>query len=257
VDDQGGKPLGQVLWGHEGYVSSVAFSGLGDKVVSGSRDKSVRLWQVDDHGGKPLGQVLRGHEGVVLSVAFSGLGDKVVSGSSDKTLRVWDISDVEAMVCLQVVAWGAVIRSVAFRQPLLDGHSPVLDAREADKQTGESLVVGDDSGCVSFWALGQAEKASLDCVGMPPQPGQAKLWRPVWQAVKLKGAKMQGMTSELLGQYRNQKAEALEVVIEDMTPVSSDSLSVRADAAEVVTESNATQEGRVQLEGTRAPFHSI
>jgi hypothetical protein len=220
-------------------------------VVSGSDDKTVRLWQVDDQGGKPLGQVLRGHEGLVRSVAFSGLGDKVVSGSDDKTLRVWDISDVEAMGCLQVVAWGAVVTSVAFRQPLLDGHSVVLEAREADKQRGESLVVGDGSGCVIFWTL--AHGGDLAYVGMPAlQPGMMNnLWRFFWQHVKLKGAKMQGMTSQLLGQYRNQKAEALEVVIEDIAPISSDSLSVRADATEVGIESDAAEQSTAQLEETR------
>jgi hypothetical protein len=208
----------------------------------------VRLWQVDDSGGAALGQALLGHKGGVRSVAFSPDGDKVLSGSGDKTLRVWDVSNVGAMGCWQVVAWGAVINSVAFRQP-------VLGAREADQQVGFPLVLGDESGCVSFWALGQGDAGGdLAYVGMPAlQPGMMKhLWRLFGQDVKVKGAKMQSMTRQLLGQYRNQKAQALEVVIQDITPASSDSLSVRADVAEVGVASDATTEGGAQLEETRA-----
>jgi WD40 repeat protein len=49
-------------------VNSVAFSPDGKQVVSGSYDKTVRLW--DALAGAPL-QTLEGHSGSVNSVAFS------------------------------------------------------------------------------------------------------------------------------------------------------------------------------------------
>jgi hypothetical protein len=78
------------LRGHENAVVSVAFSRDGQRIVSGSWDKTVRLW--DARTGAPIGQPLKGHEAVVTSVAFSPDGQRIVSGSSDKTVRLWDIS---------------------------------------------------------------------------------------------------------------------------------------------------------------------
>ena len=55
--------------GHEGSVTSVAFSPDGRRIVSGSWDKTLRLW--DAQTGAPIGAPLQGHTDSVRSVAFS------------------------------------------------------------------------------------------------------------------------------------------------------------------------------------------
>jgi WD40 repeat protein len=68
---------------------SVAFSQDGSRVVSGSRDKTVRIWIVT------TGEVeaeLKGHTDWVTSVAFSQDGSRVLSGSDDKTVRIWNVT---------------------------------------------------------------------------------------------------------------------------------------------------------------------
>jgi WD40 repeat protein len=55
--------------GHEDGVWSVAFSPDGTRIVSGSSDKTLWLW--DATSGQSIGAPLRGHEDWVLSVAFS------------------------------------------------------------------------------------------------------------------------------------------------------------------------------------------
>ena len=80
--------LRSTLQGHSASVTSVAFSPDGARVVSGSGDNSLRLW--DAAIGQPIGEPWQGHGASVYSVAFSPDGARVVSGSGDNTLRLWD-----------------------------------------------------------------------------------------------------------------------------------------------------------------------
>ncbi|KAG9091295.1 hypothetical protein FS749_016643 [Ceratobasidium sp. UAMH 11750] len=72
----------------ESGVNSVAFSPDGHRIVSGSSDNAVRVWDADT--GAPIGDPLTSHSSYVKSVAFSPNGHRIVSGSSDETVRVWD-----------------------------------------------------------------------------------------------------------------------------------------------------------------------
>ena len=85
-DARSGKPLGEPLR-HEGFVTAVAFSPEGDRVLTGSADNTARLW--DPRSDKPLGEPLR-HGNWVTAVAFSPEGDRVLTGSQDNTARLWD-----------------------------------------------------------------------------------------------------------------------------------------------------------------------
>lgn len=84
------SPLLMVLSTHDDLVLSVAFSPDGSRIVSGSRDMTIRVWDTVS-GAQSLGP-LRGHINEVSSVAFWPDGTKIVSGSDDRTVRVWDAS---------------------------------------------------------------------------------------------------------------------------------------------------------------------
>ncbi|CAG7855166.1 SubName: Full=Uncharacterized protein {ECO:0000313/EMBL:CCA72352.1} [Serendipita indica DSM 11827] len=73
---------------HSGSVRAVGFLPDGSRIVSGSSDKTIRLWDVET--GQALGKPFRGHESSVLAVRFLSDGSRIVSGSRDKTIRLWD-----------------------------------------------------------------------------------------------------------------------------------------------------------------------
>jgi len=112
--------------GHSRLVWSVALSPDGNRVVSGSEDNLVKIWDTETgaevssvvglrrvwRGDRGVGssrslqivpwqssemrvggwQVhsLTGHSGDVLSVDFSPDGNRVVSGSCDNRVKIWD-----------------------------------------------------------------------------------------------------------------------------------------------------------------------
>ncbi len=70
-------------------VRCATFSPDGRRIVSGSDDNTLRLW--DAATGAAIGEPLKGHSGSVTSVAFSPDGRRIASGSGDSTLRVWPV----------------------------------------------------------------------------------------------------------------------------------------------------------------------
>lgn len=81
--------------GHSANVFSVAYSPDGNYIVSGSLDKTVRIW--DLQAGKNI-VTLKGHRGPIYQVAYAADGHAIISASpenptlsipGDKTIRVW------------------------------------------------------------------------------------------------------------------------------------------------------------------------
>src|SRR6266852_1347289 len=78
------------LKGHTEIVYGIAFSPDGRHVLTGSFDKTLKLWEMAT--GKEVrtlgGQA--GHQQNILSVAFSPDGQYLASGSQDNTVKLWD-----------------------------------------------------------------------------------------------------------------------------------------------------------------------
>ncbi|MEE0268135.1 MAG: TIR domain-containing protein [Bacteroidales bacterium] len=88
----------KTLEGHYGYVYSVAYSPDGRRIISGSSDETIKIW--DANTGQYL-KTLEGHLDGVTSVAYSPDGTKIISGSDDGTIKIWDINTGQCLKTLE------------------------------------------------------------------------------------------------------------------------------------------------------------
>ncbi len=130
----GARPHAPEFWGHQDAVTSVAMHPDGRRVLTGSRDRTVRLWSLDQPGpvlvlpndapvrralfapdgarivtllegsglrvsdlrtGEFVGE-LRGHDGEVVDVAFVG-ADEMLSIGEDGRCVLWDLARTQAI----------------------------------------------------------------------------------------------------------------------------------------------------------------
>ena len=79
--------INQPFQAHDSSVSAVGISSDRQTIVSGSQDKTVRIW---NNKGKPIGKTFEEHGEAITAVAISPDGKMIYSGSKDKTVRVSD-----------------------------------------------------------------------------------------------------------------------------------------------------------------------
>jgi WD40 repeat protein len=128
---------------------SVAFSADGRYLVSGSYDKTVKLWDLATGQEQ---QTFRGHAYAVWSVAFSADGCYIASGSYDHTIKIWDVRGEERIT---LKGHSDIITSVAFS---LDGRYLASGSHDKtiriwDTTTGkeqQALEIGTEVRTLSF-----------------------------------------------------------------------------------------------------------
>ena len=124
------------LQGHTSSVTEIAFSPDGTQILSGSSDKTVRLWDTE------TGQLIHtfvGHTNDVTDIAFSPDGKQILSGSEDKTVRLWDTDSGQALHTLE--GHTHYVNDIAFSpdgKQILSGSSDKT-VRLWDTETGLTL----------------------------------------------------------------------------------------------------------------------
>ena len=142
----------KIVWvgdGHAERITCVAFSPMGNQVISGSLDRTLRLWHVEKsaNGKLFLQAVLRGHERAVSTCTFSPMDNQlVVSGSMDKTLRLWHVMNN---------ASGELTS-----QAVLHGHEGYVSACGFNP-TGDQLVSGSDDKTLRLWHISPGSRGEL------------------------------------------------------------------------------------------------
>lgn len=112
---------------HLSWINAVAISGDGARVLSGSADNTLKLWDTT------TGQQIRtfADSANVFSVAFSPNGTHILSGNSDGTVKLWE------------EATGRLVRS-------FEGHSDVV-ASVAFSPDGARVLSGSHDGTMRLW----------------------------------------------------------------------------------------------------------
>ncbi|MBQ2397508.1 MAG: TIR domain-containing protein [Bacteroidales bacterium] len=126
----------QTLKGHSDYVHSVAYSPDGSRIISGSDDNTIKIWDVNI--GTCL-KTLEGHSNYVGSVSFSPDSIRIISGSYDKTIKIWDAN---MGVCIKsLYGHSGYVQSVAYSP---DGSRIISGSADKtikmwDSNTGECI----------------------------------------------------------------------------------------------------------------------
>ncbi|KIM26361.1 hypothetical protein M408DRAFT_72893 [Serendipita vermifera MAFF 305830] len=118
------------LIGHTEEVECVSFSPDGKRIVSGSDDGTIIVW--DAETGAVVAGPFEGHSSWVTSVGFSPDGNRIVSGSYDETILVWD-AETGAVVAGPFEGHSSWVGSVGFS----------LD--------GTRIVSGSSDGVIRVW----------------------------------------------------------------------------------------------------------
>jgi WD40 repeat protein len=112
-------------------VNAIALAAQGTLLVSGSRDRTLQVW---DLASGELQGVLEGHGGSVTTLAVCPDGDTVVSGSSDGTVKLWSLRQQGAIASF------------------CDGSDAVMAV--AVSPDGQAIVSGTADGTVKVWRRG-------------------------------------------------------------------------------------------------------
>jgi len=127
-----------LLKGHRGVINGLAFSPDGNRLISGSGDKTARIWNARTQ--KTI-HVLKGHTDYIYAVAFSPDGSMAVTGSDDDSLKLWNAKSGALIKTLKGHTYN--VRSVAFTpngKYLLSG-SYDKTIRMWDGRTGKFIKV--------------------------------------------------------------------------------------------------------------------
>jgi len=134
-----------ILSGHSDSVGSIVFSPDGTSLVSGSDDKTIKLWDMQTGG---VVKTFQGHTKAVCSVSISADCTTIASGSRDDIIRLWNIQTGE---CHQItMQYDQVIQ--VFFSPL---DPKLLISESGDKIwqwdiDSQKIVSKSDGCCIAF-----------------------------------------------------------------------------------------------------------
>ncbi|KAF8557889.1 WD40 repeat-like protein [Imleria badia] len=90
-DDEGPRPH-LVISGHDDGIPALAYLPDGRRVVAGSHDRTVKVWNVGNGGQEGTSME---HEDEVESLVVTRDGTKIINGDTGGRIKVWDVESHE------------------------------------------------------------------------------------------------------------------------------------------------------------------
>ena len=160
-------PEAQILGGHSGYVTAVAWSPDGHHILTASNDGTARIWDATT-GDNTLTLT---HTNSLSVVAWSPDGHHILTGSEDGTVRIWDAATGDNTLTLThkasvtAVAWSPDARHILTVSR--DRTVRIWDATTGDNTltlthtdpvtavawspNGHHILTGSDDGTARIW----------------------------------------------------------------------------------------------------------
>jgi WD40 repeat protein len=132
----------QTLIGHAGAVTTIALSPDQQFLISGSSDRTIKLWElatgtcVHTFTGKRSLWSNAGHTDRIRAVVFHPDGQTVLSGSDDGTIKQWNLNSGELIDTFPDQGWGV---------------TALTSSRD-----GQLLISGGGDRLISLWDLATA-----------------------------------------------------------------------------------------------------
>ena len=157
--------------GHISPVKTVSYAHSGERIVSGSEDAEIAVWEGGD--SNKLVWKIRGHDGPILSIAVSG--EEIFSSSEDQTIRVWALDTGVRRIVIH--GHTAPINAIRLSP---DGQWVVSASDDArlriwDARTGESRRLPQTMSSRIFSVTVSRDSKQIVCGGAD---GQVHVWRP-------------------------------------------------------------------------------
>jgi S1-C subfamily serine protease len=132
--------LSHSLVGHTSLVYSVAISPDGQTIVSGSEDRSIKIWRLSD------GQLLKtlntdmsggGYNNSIGAVVISPDGKNIIAGGGGSTIKIWRLSD------------GQLLKT-------LIGHTSPISSLLISPN-GKNIISGSRDNTIKIWRLSDGQ----------------------------------------------------------------------------------------------------
>jgi hypothetical protein len=137
------SPFLAALTGHKGPVFSVHYSQDGRRILSGSFDGTLKLW---DPAAKTEVSTWEGHTDNVRAVALSPDGTRAVSGGSDRKIIFWNAES--GTVISRLPGHDGIIRCIAYSP---DGRHFLSGGDDKKLKLWEVVSSTDDPKLVATW----------------------------------------------------------------------------------------------------------